>query len=133
MSSCEESDIGEERPGILDDALKDATGWIDLERTNNIPQLSIKNIHQYFIKRKVCKDQVSASKPFEKGYRIYDAKKVQSISIYQSSTDNLFSVIKAAVLPSQKTDKVYETIIVVYREYLLCYMYMHMYSRRRIM
>ena len=73
MSSCEDSDTEEERPNVLDDALKDATGWIDLESTNNIiPQLFIKNIH---IKRKVRKDQVTASKPFEQGYRIYDAKK----------------------------------------------------------
>ena len=28
------------------------------------------------------KDQVTASKPFELGYRIYDAKKVQSIAIH---------------------------------------------------
>ena len=83
MSSCEDSVTEEERPSILDDALKDVTGWIDLESTNNIiPQLSIKNIHQYFIKRKVRKDQVTANKPFEQGYRIYDAKKVRSISIY---------------------------------------------------
>ena len=113
-SSCEDSDIEEERPGVLDDALKDATGWINLDSTNNIPQLSIKTIHKYFIKRKIRKDQVSASKPFEQGYRVYDAKKVQSMSIYQTINDNLFSVIKAAVLPSQRTDKVYETIIVVY-------------------
>ena len=32
MSSCEDSDTEEERPGVLDDALKDATGWIDLYR-----------------------------------------------------------------------------------------------------
>ena len=54
---------------MLDEALKAATGWVDLENTNNI--------HQYFVKRKVRKDQVTASKPFERGYRtcIYDAKK----------------------------------------------------------
>ena len=113
-SSCEDSDIERKDQVYLMMLWKDATGWINLESTNNIPQLSIKNIHKYFIKRKVCKDQVSASKPFEQGYRIYDAKKVQSMSIYQTSNDNLFSVIKAAVLPSQRTDKVYETIIVVY-------------------
>ena len=83
-------------------------------RVQTIYQLSIKNIHKYFIKRNVCKDQVSASKPFEQGYRIYDTKKVQSTSIYQTSSDNQFRVIKAAVLPSQRTDKVYETIIVPY-------------------
>ena len=115
MSSCENSDVEEERPDVLDDALKDATGWVDLESTNNITKLCIKNIHQYFITRKVRKDQVTASKPFERGYRIYDAKKVQSISVYLTSDDNLFNVIKAAVLPSQKMDRVYETLIVVYK------------------
>ena len=117
MSSCEDSDVEEERPDVLDDALKDATGWVELENASNniIPKLSIRNIHQYFIKRKVRKEQVTASKPFERGYRIYDAKKVQSISIYQNGNDNLLSVIKARVLPSQKTDRVYQTFIVVYK------------------
>ena len=114
MSSCEDSDVEEERPDVLDDALKDATGWVELENASNniIPKLSIRNIHQYFIKRKVRKDQVTASKPFERGYRIYDAKKVQSIFIYQNGNDNLLSVIKARVLPSQKTDRVYQTFII---------------------
>ena len=117
MSSCENSDVEEERPDVLDDVLKDTTGWMELENASNtcIPKLSIRNIHQYFIKRKVRKDQVTASKPFERGYRIYDAKKVQSISIYQSGDDNLFSIIKARVLPSQKTNRVYQTFIVVYK------------------
>ena len=104
------------------------TGWVDLESTSNsniIPKLSIKNIHQYFISKKVHKGQVTASKPFERGYHIMTPKKVVYIYIPRNL---LFSVTKAAVLPSQKTDKVYETIIVVYRTYILCYM--HMYSRR---
>ena len=42
MSSCENNDVEEERPDVLDDALKDATGWVDLESTNNITKLSIK-------------------------------------------------------------------------------------------
>ena len=114
MSSCENSDVEEERPDILDDALKDVTGWVDLENANHLimPKLSIRHIHQYFIKKKVRKDQVTASKPFERGYRIYDAKKVQLISIYPTSDDNLFIIIRAAVLPSQKTDWVYQTFIV---------------------
>ena len=72
MSSCENSDVEEERPDILDDALKDVTGWVDLENANHLimPKLSIRHIHQYFIKKKVRKDQVTASKPFERGYRI---------------------------------------------------------------
>ena len=64
---------------------------------------------EYFIKRKVREDQVTASKPFEQGYRIHDAK---STAIHKVS--NPFSAIKAAVLPSQRMDKVYETIAVVY-------------------
>ena len=55
MSSCEDSDVEEERPGVLDDALKDATGWLDLECTYVIPKLSIKNIHQYLSKGKSAK------------------------------------------------------------------------------
>ena len=41
MSSCEDSDIEEEGPGVLDDALKDDIGWIDPESTSSILQLSI--------------------------------------------------------------------------------------------
>ena len=82
LSSCEGSDAEEERPDALKAAIRDVAGWVDLENANNVPKLSIKNIHQYFIKRKVRKDQVTASKPFERGYRIYDAKKVRSISIH---------------------------------------------------
>ena len=34
MSSCEDSDVEEERPDVLDDALKDATGWVELENAS---------------------------------------------------------------------------------------------------
>ena len=66
ISSSENFDEENERPEILDDALKDTTGWIDLENTQNTPTLMIRNIQEYF-KRKVRKDQVTASKPFERG------------------------------------------------------------------
>ena len=115
LSSCESSDVEDERPDTLDKAIKDTTGWMDLERANDVPKLFINNIHRYFIKRKVRKDQVTASKPFERGYRIYDAKKVRCISINSMADDSLLSVIKASVLPSQKTDRIYETFIVVYK------------------
>ena len=101
LSSCEGSNTEEERPDALKAAIRDV-GWVDLENAKNVPKLSIKNIHQYFIQRKVCKDQVTASKPLERGYRIYDAKKVRSISIHSLTADNLFSIIRASVLPSQK-------------------------------
>ena len=41
LSSCENSDADDERPEILDDALKDTTGWINLESATNTPKLTI--------------------------------------------------------------------------------------------
>ena len=114
LSSCESSDVEDERPDVLDDAIKDTKGWVDLERARKVPKLLINNIHRYFITKKVRKDQVTASRPFERGYRIYDAKRVRCISIHTSIDDSLFSVIRASVLPSQKTDRIYQTFIVVY-------------------
>ena len=98
LSSCEDSD-NEERPDTLDNAVKDSTGWVDLERAKDVPKILINNIHRYFITKKVRKDQVTASKPFERGYRIYDAKKVRSICIHYTAADSLFSVIRASILP----------------------------------
>ena len=114
LSSCESSD-NEERPDVLDTAIRDTTGWVNLERAKDVPKLSINNIHHYFITRKIRKDQVTASKPFERGYRIYDAKKVRAISIHSTTDDSLFSVVRASVIPSQRTDRIYETFIVVYK------------------
>ena len=117
VSSCESSDTEEERPDILEKAMRDDEHWVDLDDINktHVPPLSLHNIHRYFIKRRVRKDQVTASKPFERGYRIYDAKKVQSISIYSPTDDSLFRVISAHVHPSQKTDRIYRTFIVAYK------------------
>ena len=70
---------------MLDDALKGATCWLDLECTYNIPKLSIKNIHQYFIKRKVHIDQLQVSHLKEV---IALATLKKSISIYRTN-DNL--------------------------------------------
>ena len=117
VSSCDSSDAEEETPNILEKAMRDDAHWMDLNDVDKtyVPALSISNIHHYFIKRKVRKDQVTATKPFERGYRIYDAKKVQSIAIYSPTDDNLFRVIRADVHPSQKTDRVYRTFIVAYK------------------
>ena len=57
LSSCEDSDAEEERSDALDDAIRDVTGWVDLENANNVPNLSIKNIHQYFINRKYVRNK----------------------------------------------------------------------------
>ena len=66
LSSCESSNVEDERPDTLDKAIKDTTGWVDLEGANDVPNLFINNIHRYFITTKVRKDQVTASKPFER-------------------------------------------------------------------
>ena len=50
------------------------------------------NIHHYLIKRRVCKDQDTARKPFECVYCIYNAMKLISIAIYSPTTDNLTRV-----------------------------------------
>lgn len=67
------------------------------------------------IKRRIHKDLVTASKLFERGYRVYHTKKVQSIAIHPTTDDNLFSVIRATALLSQKTDRSHRTFIVVYK------------------
>ena len=90
MGICEDSDVEEERPGVLDDALKDAIGWFYLECTYDIPKFSIKNIHQYSIKRKVRIDQVTASKPFERSYCIY--KGVATIEAIEAAA--LYKILK---------------------------------------
>ena len=38
ISSCEGSDVEEVRPDALEEAMKDTTGWVDLDGTNNIPK-----------------------------------------------------------------------------------------------
>ena len=102
LSSCESSDAEDERQDTLDKAIKDTTGWVDLERAKDVPKLLINNIYRYFITRRVRKDQVAASKPYERGYRIYNAKKVRYISINSTADDGLLSVIKASV-PNRST------------------------------
>ena len=69
VSSCDSSDVGEETPDILEKAMKDDAHWMDLNDVDKtyVPTLSISNIHHYFIKRKVHKNQVTATKPFERG------------------------------------------------------------------
>ena len=68
----------------------------DLDDVNKtpVPPLSIESTHQYFIKRRVHKDQITASKPFECGYCIYVTKKVQLIAIYSPIDDILLQVIE---------------------------------------
>lgn len=56
--------LKEERPDILEEAVRET--WMKYIYKTPVPALSINNIHRYFIKRRVRKDQVTASKPFER-------------------------------------------------------------------
>ena len=56
-------------------------------------------------------DDVTASKPFEKGYRIFHARiaKVKSVAVHHVSTDSFYSVVRACVMASQRHDRRYKT------------------------
>ena len=47
VSSCESSDTEEERPDILEKAMRDDEHWVDLDDVNktHVPPLSLHNIH----------------------------------------------------------------------------------------
>ena len=90
-------------------------GWVEMETANDLPTFSIKNIHNYFVKRQLQKDLVTATKPFEKGFRIFDAKKVLRPSVYIHKPGSLECIIRATVLPSQRNDTQYKTAVAVNR------------------
>jgi len=46
------------------------SGWIDANFTEVHP-LTLKHVHQYFITGKLCKERVTASKWFERGYWLF--------------------------------------------------------------
>ena len=100
-------------PDGFDDALCSTIGWISLHESKDIPPLNIKHIHEYFITRRLKKELVTATKPFEKGYRLFDASKVKAPSINHLQQDSLFCIIKATVLPTQRHDRTYLTSIAV--------------------
>ena len=41
--------------------------------------------------------------PFEKGYRLFDSKKVQDILVHSVTSNSDYCIIRAIVLPSQKS------------------------------
>lgn len=90
-------------------------GWVQMETATYLPTFAIKNIHDYFVKKQLQKDLVTATKPFEKGFRIFDAKKVLQPCIYISEPDSLECIIRATVLPSQRNDTQYQTAVAVNR------------------
>ena len=76
-------------------------GWIDAN-VAELPPLTLKHIHQYFITGRLLKERVTATKPFERGYRLFDAKKVQCLSLHNVTNTSIYCIVRATVLPSQK-------------------------------
>ena len=69
-SPVEESDEKMMRaPDHYETTLQSDSGWIDVNFTE-LPPLTLKHIHQYFISGRLHKERVTASKPFERGYRL---------------------------------------------------------------
>ena len=70
------------------------------------------HVHKYFISHCLKREKVTATKPFEKGYKIFYAGKVQTVVI-NNSISSLYSVIRAAVVPSQKLKCIYKTAVAI--------------------
>ena len=87
------------------------TRWIDAN-VAELPLLTLKHIHQYFITGRLRKERVTATKPFERGYRLFDSKKVQWLSVHDVTSTSVYCIICATVLPSQKAGA-YKTAIAV--------------------
>ena len=84
------------------------TRWIDA----NVAELPPLTLKQYFITGRLCKERVTATKPFERGYRLFDSKKVQWLSVHDVTSTSVYCIICATVLPSQKAGA-YKTAIAV--------------------
>ena len=76
------------------------------------PPLTLKHIHGFFIAGRLRKERVTATKPFERGYRFFDSKKVQGMSINMVVCGSS-RIVRAAVMPSQKCGEAYTTAITV--------------------
>ena len=110
LSSGEDSESEEDEPpeGFTAAVLEDRAGWAELAHSFSVPPVTIREIHSHFVKRRLKREHVTATKPFEKGYKIYTAGKVQSITTKCTSS---YSIIRAAVLPSQKQTGFYQVHI----------------------
>jgi len=109
-SPVEESEEeNEAAPDGYEATLSSESGWIDAECID-LPPLTLKHIHQYFITGRLHKERVTASKPFERGYRLFSSRKVQCLSIHDVTSNSVYCIIRATVLPSQKSGA-YKTAI----------------------
>ena len=109
LSSGEDSDEEESPPAGFGESIADSSGWEDIENAQ-VPPVALKDIHSYFVQRRIKKEQVTATKPFEKGFRIDAAHKVRSVSVKAVQSSN-YTIVCAVVLPSQRNDRTYTVYI----------------------
>ena len=94
---------------MVEATLSSESGWIDA-KCIDLPPITLKHIHLYFITARLHKKWVTASKPFERGYRLFSSRKVQCLSIHEVTSNPVYGIICATVLPSQKSGA-YKTAI----------------------
>ena len=81
MESNEDDDV---IPDGFEEAIRDEGGWVDINSIDT-PPLTLKEIHKFFVQQRLQKEQVTASKPFEREYRLLreqDARNITASSIY---------------------------------------------------
>lgn len=108
----EDSSDEEEVPEYFDETIQTSIGWVDFENDPSPPALSLDNIHHFFVTKCLKRDEVTACKLFEKGYRIYHSKKVNSVSSHHVSDHSPYTIVRAAVMASQR-DKAYCTCVAI--------------------
>ena len=99
-------------PEHFKETLESATGWVDLDDDPAPPSLSLQNIHQFFVTKRLRRDEVTASKPFEKGYRLFHGKKVCNVMTHHIQETSTYTIVRAAVTASQR-DKIYKTNVAI--------------------
>ena len=65
--------------------------------------------------KRLWRNDVTASKPFKKGYQIYHIQKVQNVAVHWGDTDS-YDIVRAAVMPSQRQDREYKTAVAIYTQ-----------------
>ena len=123
LSSGEDSESEEDEPpeGFTAAVLEDRAGWAELAHSSSVPPVTIREIHSHFVKRRLKREHVTATKPFEKGYKIYTAgkdNKVHFILLHNKSSSVTITETDR-ILPSTHCSKYHHW------HSTSCYMYMH--------
>ena len=103
------SDEEQQEPEDFTQTLECTTVWNNWEEVNTTLPLLLENIHNYFVTTRLKRNNVTASKPFEKGYRIFHECKVKSVAVHHVSTDLYYTVVRAIVMTTQRRDQMYKT------------------------